>query len=30
MSKDLIYSIPKEKHSEKDLRELLTAHPEIK
>lgn len=30
MLKDLIYVIPKEKHSEKDLNEILTAHPEIK
>ncbi len=30
MIKDLIYSIPKEKHSEEDLRSLLTSHTEIK
>lgn len=30
MLKDLIYVVPKEKHSEEDLKSLLTAHPEIK
>lgn len=30
MLKDLIYVIPKEKHSEKHLMDILTAHPEIK
>lgn len=30
MFKDLIYVIPKEKHSEEDLRKILTSHPEIK
>ncbi|WP_123054849.1 glutamine synthetase [Clostridium sp. JN-1] len=30
MIKDLIYVISKEKHSEKDLNEILTTHPEIK
>lgn len=30
MSKDLIYTIPNNKHSEKDLKEILTSHPEIK
>lgn len=30
MSKNLIYKVPKEKHSEKDLKEILTSHPEIK
>ncbi|MCB2291721.1 glutamine synthetase [Clostridium sp. CS001] len=28
--KNLIYVIPKEKHSEKDIKEILLAHPEIK
>ncbi|AKN30333.1 glutamine synthetase [Clostridium carboxidivorans P7] len=30
MFKDLIYVIPKEKHSEEDLRDILTSHSEIK
>ncbi|WP_446898079.1 glutamine synthetase [Clostridium sp. LBM24168] len=30
MSKNLIYTIPNNKHSEKDLKEILTSHPEIK
>lgn len=30
MLKDLIYVVPKEKHSEEDLKSLLTTHPEIK
>ncbi len=30
MIKDLIYTIPKEKHSEKELNMILTSHPEIK
>ncbi|MGE5628153.1 MAG: glutamine synthetase [Solirubrobacterales bacterium] len=30
MINDLIYVIPKEKHSESDLEKILTAHPEIK
>lgn len=30
MLKDLIYVVPKEKHSEEDLKSLLMAHPEIK
>lgn len=28
--KNLIYVIPKEKHSEKDIKEILLAHPEVK
>ncbi len=30
MVKDLLYVIPKEKHSEEDLKKILTCHPEIK
>ncbi|MCT8977518.1 glutamine synthetase [Clostridium sp. CX1] len=30
MVKDLIYVIPKEKHSEEDLKKILISHPEIK
>ncbi len=30
MLKDLLYVIPKEKHSEEDLKKILTNHPEIK
>ncbi|MCH3965595.1 MAG: glutamine synthetase [Clostridium sp.] len=30
MSKDLVYTIPDNKHSKKDLKEILTSHPEIK
>ncbi|NMM62582.1 glutamine synthetase [Clostridium sp. P21] len=30
MFKDLVYVIPKEKHSEEDLRDILTSHSEIK
>ncbi|MBV4419771.1 glutamine synthetase, partial [Clostridium tyrobutyricum] len=30
MSKDLIYSISKENHSESDLKQIVTSHPEIK
>ncbi|WP_411679617.1 glutamine synthetase [Clostridium thailandense] len=30
MLKDLLYVIPKEKHSQEDLKEILTNHPEIK
>jgi glutamine synthetase len=30
MNKDLIYIVPKKDHSEENLRELLTKHPEIK
>ena len=30
MLKDLIYIIPKDKHSDKDVREILGSHPEIK
>ncbi|MCI1944620.1 glutamine synthetase [Clostridium luticellarii] len=30
MLKDLIYIVPKEKHSEENLKEILTSHPEIK
>lgn len=30
MVKDLIYTIPKERHSEEDLKKILTSHPEIK
>ncbi|MGL4451271.1 MAG: glutamine synthetase [Sarcina sp.] len=30
MRKDLIYTIPKEKHNEKDLKEIFANHPEIK
>ncbi|ADL53539.1 glutamine synthetase [Clostridium cellulovorans] len=30
MAKDLLYVVPKEKHTEAGIKEVLTAHPEIK